>query len=151
AQARGEILLFLHADCQLAPGALREAAEILNAPRVVAGCFTMRVPAPGVVFRCIEFCATARVRLTRIAYGDQGLFLRREQFQRLGGFPPLAFMEDLFFSRVLRRHGVVAVATSAVLVSVRRWRHTGPVRQTLRNWTLTALALGGVDPHRLAV
>src|SRR5262249_11854299 len=93
---------------------------------------------------------TARVRLTRIAYGDQGLFLRREQFQQLGGFPPVAFMEDVFFSRTLRRHGLVAVAENAVLVSDRRWRNTGPVRQTLRNWTLTALALGGVDPQRLA-
>jgi len=149
--ATGDILLFLHADCSLEPGALDEAERRLGKPGVAAGCFTMRVRAPGPLYRLIDACATARVRLTGLVYGDQGLFLRRDRFERLGGFPPFRLMEDLFFSRELRRHGRVVVAGRRIFVSPRRWRHAGLVRQSLRNWTLTALAAAGIDPDRLAV
>ncbi len=150
AHAQGEHLLFVHADCTLADGALTAIGPALRRPSVIAGCFAMRVAAAGLLYRCIDACATARVRLTGIAYGDQGLFLRRRDFERLGGFPPLRFMEDVFFSRTLRRHGRVVVLPHAIHVSPRRWQWTGIVRQTLRNWTLTALALGGISVDRLA-
>jgi hypothetical protein len=110
----------------------------------------MQVRARGPLYRAIDFCATARVRLTGLVYGDQGLFLRRELFARLGGFPALRFMEDLFFSRQLRCHGRIVVARQRIFVSPRRWQHAGLVRQTVRNWVLTALAAGGVHPDRLA-
>ena len=100
----------------------------------------MTVDDPKWVYRGIDFFATARVRLTGIVYGDQGLFLRREVFHRLGGFPELRLMEDVFLSLALRRLGRVAVAPSRIYTSPRRWKKEGVVRQTLRNWTLTALA-----------
>ena len=149
AHATGDVLLFLHADCRLAPGALETAERSLRRG-VAAGCFRMRVDAAGAVYRMIDFCATARVRLTGLIYGDQGLFVRRELFEKIGGFPPLRLMEDVFISKTLRRRGRIVVAPSRILVSARRWRQTGVVRQTLRNWTLTALAAGGVSPDRLA-
>jgi len=150
AQATSDVLLFLHADCRLEPGALVQAERCLARPGVAAGCFSMRVEAAGWWYRSIDACATARVRFTGLAYGDQGLFVRRTLFARLGGFPQLALMEDLFFSRTLRRHGRVAVAPARISVSPRRWQHAGLVRQTLRNWALTALAAGGVHPDQLA-
>jgi rSAM/selenodomain-associated transferase 2 len=150
AHATGDTLLFLHADCKLETGALGAAEHCLRSRHVVAGCFTMQVRAPGWLYRWIDACATARLRLTSLAYGDQGLFLRRDLFQRLGGFPNLSFMEDVFFSLVLRGHGRIAVVSKRVLVSARRWQRTGLIRQTLRNWTLTSLAAGGVNPNRLA-
>ncbi len=116
----------------------------------MAGCFTMTVRAHSWRYRCVDACATARVRLSGIVYGDQGLFLHREDFARLGGFPPLRFMEDVFFSRTLRRHGRVVVSPRRIFVSPRRWQHSGLLRQSLRNWTLTALAAGGIHPDRLA-
>jgi rSAM/selenodomain-associated transferase 2 len=149
AVAGGDTLLFLHADCTLAPGAVAAARACLERD-VIAGCFSMRVTAGGLAYRAIDACATARVRLTGIAYGDQGLFVRRRDFDRLGGFPTLRFMEDVFFSRTLRAHGRVVVLPHAIHVSPRRWQRVGLVRQTLRNWTLTALALAGVPPDRLA-
>lgn len=148
--ASGDVLLFLHADCTLEDGALDEAAWWLRRPGVVAGCYRMTVRADGVLYRCIDACATARVRLTGLIYGDQGLFVTRECFARLGGFPPLALMEDLFFSRQLRRAGRLAVARRRIYVSPRRWQRAGLVRQTFRNWTLTALAAGGIHPDQLA-
>ena len=110
----------------------------------------MTVRAAGPLYRCIDACASARVRLTGLVYGDQGLFVRRRDFERVGGFPPLRLMEDVFLSRTLRRLGRVVVARSRIFVSPRRWQRAGLVRQTLRNWTLTALAAGGIHPDRLA-
>src|SRR5262249_37351717 len=145
-RATGDVLVFLHADCSLEPGALEEAERLLARPRIIAGCFRMTVRSHGWLYRAIDACATARVRLTGIMYGDQGLFLRPEQFERLGGFPPLHLMEDLFFSQQLRQHGRIAVAAKRIFVSPRRWQRAGLVRQTLRNWALTALAAGGILP-----
>jgi len=150
ASATGDVLLFLHADSALEPGALRAAEAALRRPGVVAGCFRMAVAAPGWAYRLIDAAATARAGLTGLVYGDQGLFLRREVFERVGGFPPVRFMEDVWISRRLRRHGRVVVAPRRIFASPRRWRRQGVVRQTLRNWALTALAAGGVHPDRLA-
>jgi rSAM/selenodomain-associated transferase 2 len=150
AHARGDVLLFLHADCTLATGALAAAERCLRRRGTSAACFRMTVRAAGPLYRCIDACATARVRLTGLVYGDQGLAVRRTDFERLGGFPPLRLMEDVFFSRTLSRRGRVVVLPQRIYVSPRRWQRTGLVRQTLRNWTLTALAAAGVHPDRLA-
>jgi rSAM/selenodomain-associated transferase 2 len=149
AAATGNALLFLHADCSLEAGALHSASRILTRG-AAAGCFRMTVTAPGGVFRLIDACATARVRLTGIVYGDQGLFVDRKRFLRLGGFPRLRLMEDVFLSLRLRQQGRVVVAPQCIHVSPRRWEREGVVRQTLRNWTLTSLAAAGVHPDRLA-
>jgi rSAM/selenodomain-associated transferase 2 len=150
AHTTGDILLFLHADCTLEEGALADVENCLRRPGVAAGCFTMSVRDHGLLYRSIDLAATMRVRVTGLAYGDQGLFLHSDLFERLDGFPRLRLMEDLFFSRALRRHGRIVVAPSRIFVSPRRWKRTGLVRQTLRNWALTALAAGGVHPDRLA-
>jgi rSAM/selenodomain-associated transferase 2 len=148
--ATGEVLVFLHADCRLEPGALSEARSLMTRRRVVAGCFRMRVAADGPLYRTVDAVATARVRLGGVVYGDQALFLRRELFVRLGGFPPLRFLEDVVFSRRLSALGRIVVARRRILVSPRRWQRTGLVRQMVRNWTLVGLAAAGVHPDRLA-
>jgi rSAM/selenodomain-associated transferase 2 len=150
ARATGTILLFLHADCLLEEAALLEAERCLQRRGVAAGCFSMRVRAQGILYRSIDACATARVRLTGLAYGDQGLFVSRDRFERVGGFPPLRLMEDLYLSRQLRRQGRIVVAARRIFVSPRRWQRAGIIRQSLRNWTLTALAAAGMHPNRLA-
>jgi rSAM/selenodomain-associated transferase 2 len=150
AAARGDVLLFLHADCSLEAGALQAAERCLRRPGTAAGCFQMTVQLPGWIFRSIDTCATARVRLTGLIYGDQGLFVSRRLFEMVGGFPPLRFMEDVLISKALRRQGRMVVAPRHIFVSPRRWQKVGPLRQTLRNWTLTALAAGGIHPDSLA-
>jgi rSAM/selenodomain-associated transferase 2 len=150
ARATGGVLLFLHADCTLEPGALADAERLLRQRTTIAGCYSMMVRAEGLLYRSIDACATARVRLTGLVYGDQGLFVRRRDFERLGGFPALRLMEDVFFSRTLRRRGRIVVSPRRIFVSPRRWQRAGLVRQTLRNWTLTTLAAVGVHPDLLA-
>jgi rSAM/selenodomain-associated transferase 2 len=150
AHATGDVLLFLHADCALEPGALAAAEALLARRGIVAGCFRMQVRAGSWLYRCIDWCATARVRLTGLIYGDQGLFISRRRFESVGGFPCLHFMEDLWLSRTLHRQGRIAVAPQRIFVSPRRWQQAGLVRQTLRNWSLTAMVAAGVSPDRLA-
>jgi rSAM/selenodomain-associated transferase 2 len=150
AHATGDMLLFLHGDCTLEAGALTAAVRCLRKRRVAAGCFQMRVGADGWAYRSLDFCATARVRLTGVIYGDQGFFLTRERFERAGRFPELRLMEDVFLSLTLRRMGRMVVAPRGIYVSPRRWLKQGVACQTLRNWTLTALAAAGVPPDWLA-
>jgi hypothetical protein len=150
ARARGDLLLFLHADCTLEAGALAQAGRILAHRGTLAGCFSMKIDAAGWLYRAIEASASARVRLAGLIYGDQGLFLHRTDFERLGGFPALQFMEDLFFSHTLCAAGRLVVASRKILVSPRRWQRAGIIQQSLRNWWLTALAGAGVHPDRLA-
>jgi rSAM/selenodomain-associated transferase 2 len=150
AAATGDVLLFLHGDCFLEEGALAEAVRWLERPRIAAGCFSLRVTTAGILYRLIDRCATLRVRLTGIPYGDQGLYLTRKTFDRAGGFPAVQFMEDVLLGLRLRRLGRVVVARKRVFASARRWQRRGLVRQTLLNWQLTALAAAGVHPDRLA-
>lgn len=150
ARATGSVLLFLHADCDLDEGALEAAEAVLGHQGVAAGCFQMQVRQAGPLYRCIDACATLRVRLTGLVYGDQGLFVRRALFEQLGGFPPLRLMEDVVFSRKLSGRGRVVVVPQRIHVSPRRWQQAGLIQQTVRNWTLTALAGAGVHPDRLA-
>jgi rSAM/selenodomain-associated transferase 2 len=149
-RATGDVLLFLHADCRLEAGAFSAAEACLQRGRSVAGCFTMHVDASGALFRWIDFVAALRVRSTGLIYGDQGLFVRRELFDQLGGFPGVPILEDVHFSRTLRARGRVAITSKRIWVSPRRWRRTGIVRQTIRNWTILGLAAAGTPPHQLA-
>jgi rSAM/selenodomain-associated transferase 2 len=149
-RASGDLLLFLHADCSVEEGALPDAERLVSKRNIVAGCFTMVVRDHGRLYRLIDLCATARTRLTGLVYGDQGLFVRREEFQKRGGYPPLALMEDVFLSCDLSRQGTIAISRRRIFVSSRRWQRVGLVRQTLRNWALTGLAAAGADPDWLA-
>ncbi|HEV3163954.1 MAG TPA: TIGR04283 family arsenosugar biosynthesis glycosyltransferase [Isosphaeraceae bacterium] len=147
----GEILVFLHADCWLEPGALALLRRFLSRhPRVPGGCFRMRVSDPDPRFRLIDAAAHLRAGLLGIPYGDQGLFVPRWAFDRVGGFPELPLMDDVYLALKLRRLGRLAVLPAPIHVSPRRWKHTGLWQQTLDNWRLTALASLGVSTHILA-
>ena len=150
AASQGDVLLFLHADCRLEPGSLDQIATALADSRCVGGCFRQKIDAAGLRFRWLEWGNSLRMKLSGLAYGDQGIFVRREVFDRLGGFPSLRLMEDLFFMKRVRREGRLALLAGPLHVSARRWQREGVICQTARNWCLTALAQCGVSPNRLA-
>ena len=102
------------------------------------------------MFRLVAATANLRTAVTRLPYGDQGLFVRRSVFHRLGGFPDFPLMEDVAFGRKLKRAGRVVILPVPVQTSARRWEREGAVYATLRNWTLLSLYLLGVSPVRLA-
>ena len=150
AAATGDVLLFLHADCRLVPEARDQMERTLRSPRIPGGVFRHRINAPGIVYRVIEVGDDLRVCCTRIAYGDQGFFLRRDVFERLGGFPEVRLMEDVLLSRRLRDEGRLALLPGPLMCSARRFQKHGPLSQTFRNLILRAAENLGVHPDRLA-
>jgi len=117
--------------------------------RVVGGRFDVRLSGRQPAFRVIEFFINLRSRLTRIATGDQAIFVRRSVFERLGGFPEQPLMEDVEFSRRLKREGRIACLRERVVTSSRRWERHGIARTV---WLMWSLRLGywlGADPERL--
>ncbi|MBI1899808.1 MAG: TIGR04283 family arsenosugar biosynthesis glycosyltransferase [Planctomycetia bacterium] len=149
AAASGDVLLFLHADTWLDPGAIEQIAAALASDRVCGGSFRQRIEAPGFLYRLLECGNALRARWGR-PYGDQGIFLRRDVFFRGGGFPEAALMEDVLLVRKIRRCGRLVLLPGRIHVSPRRWQKHGIVRQTLRNWRLLTALGWGADPERLA-
>ena len=148
--ASGDVYLFLHADNSLSVDALDQVRAILADPRVVTGGFRQRIDAPGIRYRVLEFGNELRAKLLRLPYGDQGIFVRRETFDEVGGFPNIPLMEDVGLLRRLRKFRRPAILPGPVIVNPRRWQRHGIFRQTLRNWTLLAAYFAGVAPERLA-
>jgi rSAM/selenodomain-associated transferase 2 len=150
AAARGDVLLFLHADTRPPPRYAALIGDALRDPRVVGGRFDVRLDAPGIAFRVIERLISARSRLTRVATGDQAPFVRRAVFERLGGYPPWPLMEDLALARAMKRAGRVVCLRARVVTSARRWQRHGIARTVVRMWVLRLAFYAGVSPSRLA-
>lgn len=148
--ASGEILLFLHADCELLPGFASAVQDCLTQENVVAGCFSQLIDHPARKYRTLEKGNAWRVRSLGWIYGDQGLFVKKELFARLGGFPDMPLMEDLYFSKRLKQEGKFVVSEHCLKVSARRWEKNGVLRQTARNWSFVAMSHCGVKPETLA-
>jgi len=146
----GEILLFLHADTIFSSVALEGMVRALEDPAIVGGAFRLAIDSPRWVLRLVAAAANGRTRLTRIPYGDQGIFVRRSIFEQLGGYPAQPLMEDLEFSRRLKRVGRVAILPEAVQTSSRRWDKEGFWYTTLRNQALVLLYFIRISPDRLA-
>ena len=148
AGAAGEWLLFLHADSALPPGWLQAVADLGDA--VAGGWFRFALDDAAWQARVIEQLVAWRVRHLRLPYGDQGLFVRRSVFQRLGGFRELPLLEDVEFVRRLVRAGRVVELPLALRTSSRRWRRDGWFRRSTKNMAIVGLYLAGVPPARLA-
>ena len=149
AAARGDWLLFLHADSRLPPDWL---ATILDADAAgaVGGSFRFTLGSDARAARIIERGVAWRVRRLNLPYGDQALFVRRDVFDELGGFTELPIMEDVDLVRRLSRRGKLLHSQRPVATSARRWERDGWVRRTTLNLVVLALYFLGVHPARLA-
>ena len=148
--ASGDVILFLHADTWLAAGAVEQIIAALADDRALGGAFAQQIEAPGRVFRWLERGNAWRVRRQGLPYGDQGIFLRRDVFFDLGGFPEVKLMEDLLLMKKLRRRARPILLAGPLHVSARRWKRHGPLRQTLRNFVLLSANRFGISPNWLA-
>jgi rSAM/selenodomain-associated transferase 2 len=149
-QTKGELLLFLHADSILSKEAIVAMKKALEDPEIVGGGFCLGIDSSRRALGLIAAAANWRTRLTRIPYGDQGIFVRRSVFEQVGGYPEQPLMEDLEFSRRLKRAGRVVILSETVRTSSRRWDREGILWTTLRNQILVLLYWMGVPPARLA-
>jgi rSAM/selenodomain-associated transferase 2 len=149
-KADGDILLFLHADCILPDNAFKIIRETLNRQGTAAGAFYLSIDHNGVGFRLLELVSNLRALLTSLIYGDQGMFLKKDMFYRLGGFKDMQLMEDIEISGRLRRMGRIVFVKPAVRASARRWLAEGPVYTTLRDWIIAfSYSFLKVTPDRL--
>ena len=147
--ATGAALLFLHADTLPPPGFPYLIEQALIDPDVVGGRFDVDLDAAGWAFRMIGALMNIRSRLTHIATGDQGIFVRRETFKSIGGYPEWDIMEDLEFSRQLKRAGKVACLRNRVQTSARRWKKHGVTKTILIMWGLRLCHFFGIRPAAL--
>lgn len=148
ASARGQWLLFLHVDTELPD----DAAAWLDGLAVQGsdwGFFPVRLSGRHPLLRCVERGMNLRSRLSRVATGDQALFMRRARFEALGGFPDIPLMEDVALSKRLRREGVPGIWASPVHCSSRRWERHGVLRTILLMWWLRLAYVLGRSPEAL--
>src|SRR2546425_1667783 len=150
AAATGDVLFFLHADSFPPRDALRRITAELRDPRAVGGAFEHLFDEPGVSLRLITYVNRVRYRLTRNYYRDQGLFVRASVFRALGGYASLRLLEDLEFSRRLKRRGRTVLIREPLRTSGRRFLARGPWRTFFFIVWLLALHTLRLDTERYA-
>lgn len=147
--ARGEILLFLHADTRLPADFDQEVRATLAQPGTSAGAFRLAVDQPGPRLGLVVAGVNWRSGCFQLPYGDQGLFLAADLFRALGGYAELPFLEDVELVRRLRRQGKILLTSGAAVTSARRWQRLGVGQTTLRNQVILLAYFLGVSPQRL--
>ncbi len=149
--ARGEFVLFLHADNRLAKESLSQVVDAAErSPKLVWGAMRQRIESDRYAYRFLERGNAMRVRIRGIAMGDQSLWVRRSEFKRVGGFPEVRLMEDVELSQKLRRLSWPVLLQGPTVVSARRWEARGVIQQTLRNQVIQVAHACGVAHDRLA-
>lgn len=149
AAARGDLFVFLHADTELPSNAEAELLSIAERNRDYWGRFDVRLNARPVIYRVIETLMNWRSRFSSIATGDQAIFIARTLFERCGGFPPIALMEDVALCTKLRIELPPICLKAQVITSARRWQRDGVTMTIIRMWWLRAAFFFGVSPDRL--
>lgn len=150
-RAQGDVLVFLHADTQLPERAFFLIHEALFDPGFDAGAFDLAFDSGRLSLRIVAFTGRLRSRITRIPFGDQAQFFRREFFHKLGGFADIPLMEDVeIMRRTKKQGGKIRILRDKAVTSPRRYETEGVWRRTFGNWTLQFRYLLGASPALLA-
>ena len=150
AESGGDVLIFLHADTQLPADARSAIESALANPRCVGGRFDVRFEKDHGYAWVVSRMMNLRSRLSGIATGDQALFVRRAVFDQLNGFADIPIMEDIDFTKRLKRMGDMTALREKVTTSFRHWEQRGPLKTILTMWTLRFLYWIGASPHTLS-
>lgn len=148
-QAKGNILLFLHADTTLPDNAL----DLIDQSVKTASCwgrFDVALSEDSPIFKVIGLMMNWRSRLTGIATGDQAIFVKKSAFMSLGGYPDINLMEDIALSKALKKISPPVCLKAKVVTSARRWQRHGFGKTILLMWCLRLAYFFGVDPNLLA-
>ena len=149
--AKGDIFLFLHGDTFLPKEATQRIIHGIEEKGRGWGHFDVRLSGKHPILRAVELFMNWRSRLTGIATGDQAIFVRRDLFESIGGFPEISLMEDIALSKILKRRDPPLCLRERVLTSSRRWEKNGIIRTILQMWYLRLAYFLGKDPDQLAL
>lgn len=147
--ATGDVLLFLHADTFLPQDGFDLIRRALVSGDVLGGCFELGLAETSLGFRLIAYMSTLRSRYLGVTYGDQGIFVRRDVFDVVGGYPLLQLFEDSEFCNLVARRGKFLMLPAQVCSATRRWRKWGVVRTVIWMWLLRVLFACGVSDKTL--
>jgi rSAM/selenodomain-associated transferase 2 len=148
--ATGIILIFLHADTELPKNALKRMNGFVSRNEFVGGAFDLGIKSDKMIFKVIALLGSLRSRLSGIPYGDQAIFMRRDDFNKMEGYKDIPLMEDVeFMQRVKRSNKKILIFHDQVMTSPRRWEEEGLLYCILRNWALQILYFLGFSPHKL--
>ncbi|MCG3146753.1 MAG: hypothetical protein PCFJNLEI_00187 [Verrucomicrobiae bacterium] len=147
--ATGDILLFLHADTFLLPGALEELQRRITGDGAVGGAFDLHIDSPGRLLQLLARVSNHRSRFFRTPGGNQGIFCWRQVFEKVGGYPEIPILEDRAFARRLRRAGRLTFLQTGLVTSARRWVANGVIKTTLVNWWVKFLHCLCIPPQQL--
>jgi rSAM/selenodomain-associated transferase 2/rSAM/selenodomain-associated transferase 1 len=147
--ARGQVLLFLHADTRLPKGYVAHVFDALLDPRISVGAFLFTTDLDKPLMKVLEFLTNFRSRYLKLPYGDQALFVRKALFEQAGGFPTVPIAEDLFLVKELSRRGNVCIVPASAVTSGRRWEKLGVVRTTLINQIILAGLALNISLHTI--
>nr|WP_040729193.1 TIGR04283 family arsenosugar biosynthesis glycosyltransferase [Thiocapsa marina] len=150
AAARGDLLVFLHADTRAPIDTLLRLPDLLARSGRSWGRFDVRIEGRHPLLPLVAWSMNQRSRLTGIATGDQTIFVDRALFEQVGGYPEIALMEDIALSRRLKRHSPPLRVRDRVVTSGRRWESKGVLRTILLMWRLRLAYALGVHPDRLS-
>jgi rSAM/selenodomain-associated transferase 2 len=149
-KATGDILLFLHVDTLLPSDADHVLLNGLERSGRAWGRFDVRIDSKDPLLRTVARMMNLRSRVTGIATGDQAIFVKRDAFKQVGGFPPIELMEDIALSKLLKRIGSPLCLRERVVTSARRWEKRGVISTILLMWRLRLAYFFGADPKELA-
>jgi len=141
---------FLHADCRLTAEHCLAAVETMAGNGIMAGGFELTFDDSHAILRFAEWVNKIRFRCTKVFYGDHGIFVRRDKYQAVGGFPPQPLFEDIEFSRRLKKQGQVVIIQPPLVTSSRRFRAGGVIRTYLKMAFLHILHWLKISPDYLA-
>lgn len=147
--AHGQVLWFIHADTRIDDRALAQIHAALGDPRVVGGGLSLRFDQDTRALRFLAWSSNHRARRLGQIFGDQAMFVRRDVYGALGGFPDYPLMEDFAFTRRLHRAGRLVLLPATSTASARRFEEHGTWRMIAFMQAIKVLYLAGVSPARL--
>jgi len=147
--ATGEVLLFLHADSIIPENISGKILETCRKPGVIGGALKLKFDSSRFSLRYVSWTANLRAKYLNLPYGDQGIFIRRDVFEQVGGFPDTPFMEDVQLVRKMVKKGKLKILKEGIVTSARRWEENGVFRTTVMNILFIGLFFLGFSPTRL--
>lgn len=148
--AKGDYILFQHADVLLDENCLYALKNHIKDDGIVWGWFSFRLDSSGFIYRVLERGSNLRNRLTGIPLGDHGIFVRKDVFHKIGGFPDIPIMEDIEFIKKIKNLAKGIEIKTPIVISARRFEKSGILGTLIRMWILRIFYLFGMSPEKLA-